>query len=287
MGSHFAQSAPQTPAVPDPPASRSIDRWRRHRDNVMDRSVSLQLPAGGGYPFPGNAAEPLFSPRDSVVASHQRRPNRDLRADFDHAERRTNRQSPSHKAANVIYGTQTSADEPGSGALNPASSPFQTAQRLRISSKGRQKLAKEDTSSDSWTGDDEFLAPASARRRYREQRLAKKLADAAALLDAQEPPTKDASPKDSPLKNSPRPRLAQDRSIPIRSPGASRFQSAVSEPEPEPADVVIGQPPQMQPDIVRPVAGPAEQIDTPLESGASDGDEEDNISDSQCDKSAH
>ncbi|KAK4543398.1 hypothetical protein LTR36_005541 [Oleoguttula mirabilis] len=103
-----------------------------------------------------------------------------------------------------------------------------------------------DASSEEWTGDDDFL-PRSARRRHREQRLARRQANATGSTPVQQ----------SLSRRSPQPYSAKERPTSMR---ASRFQPAMSEPWH--------------------VTGSTEQIDKPFESGPSDADDEDDSSNS-------
>ncbi|KAK1807366.1 hypothetical protein LTR12_018287 [Friedmanniomyces endolithicus] len=106
---------------------------------------------------------------------------------------------------------------------------LQSSKRLQSHPDPTNPTTLEDSSSDEWTGDEDFL-PRSARRRHRQQRLRAKAAaeqqQRSPLCRTPSPPRPFTRPPPSPI-DSPLSVTFSERLAALRSPGASRFQRRV------------------------------------------------------------
>ncbi|KAK1053701.1 hypothetical protein LTR74_016152 [Friedmanniomyces endolithicus] len=107
-------------------------------------------------------------------------------------------------------------------------SPRPRAARLPTQLQPPNPTTLEDSSSDEWTGDEDFL-PRSARRRHRQERLRLKAAEqqqTPPLCRTPPPPRPLTKPPPSPI-DSPLSVTFPERLAALRSPQASRFQRRV------------------------------------------------------------
>ncbi|KAK1061942.1 hypothetical protein LTR33_012600 [Friedmanniomyces endolithicus] len=110
----------------------------------------------------------------------------------------------------------------------PRPRALQSSKRLQSHPDPTNPTTLEDSSSDEWTGDEDFL-PRSARRRHRQQRLRAKAAEQqqrSPLCRTPSPPRPFTQPPPSPI-DSPLSVTFRERLAALRSPGASRFQRRV------------------------------------------------------------
>ncbi|KAK0942794.1 hypothetical protein LTR29_005703 [Friedmanniomyces endolithicus] len=111
----------------------------------------------------------------------------------------------------------------------PRPRALQSSKRLQSHPDPTNPTTLEDSSSDEWTGDEDFL-PRSARRRNRQQRLRAKAAaekqQRSPLCRTPSPPRPLTQPPPSPI-DSPLSVTFRERLAALRSPGASRFQRRV------------------------------------------------------------
>jgi len=210
----FARSAPTKFAPSVPMTAESMQKPHCAFDNSTARLIPCTPPRFGNPSNHELRTELPSSPHDSVVEA-LRDENSDDEDPLDDLQRAVTLPSSPFDAVSINHNAaHMQSIQHSTGYPRP-----QTERRVlrfnatTLSSEACSTQSSGDTSSEEWTGDDEFL-PHSARRRHREQRLAQKKAAAASPIPSHQLPSRHLQLF-----------TTVEEGPPLRSPGASRFQS--------------------------------------------------------------